>query len=229
MLLHTVLISTLSALALARSPPHPNPDPNPCQPTDGELIKATWIAPRTFPNCGFAGVGCGSALGPNGKRQYYCAPFKATCCQRAPEPRERRSRVRRQDTESVDTAEEQAEADKQVQDVSKDREDDGDNGVEDGDDQGEDGDEGDEPLFGKPDGKRSYCPDGWCKRRPGATINTNVPGSTKTETSSATSSTSTSKHVWTASYLGTSVTLVNTIMPVKPPVKPTATAHVKID
>lgn len=153
MLVHTVLFSTLSTLALALSSSPTND--NPCAaPTEGNLIKATWIAPRTFPNCGFAGVGCGSAPGPNGKRKYYCAPFKATCCQQAPEPRARRSRIRRQET--VDTAEEQAEADKQVQDVSKDREDDGDEDEDEDDD-----DEGDEPIFGKPDGKRSYCPDGY--------------------------------------------------------------------
>lgn len=167
MLLYTYL-GVLATLALARSPTNPcapGPDPEPTEPA--ALIKAEWIAPRSFPNCGFAGVSCGSELDKKGKRQYYCAPFKATCCQRAPEPRERRAGMRRQDTEEdaeedtedaedteeVDTAEEQAEADKQVLDVSKDRED---------GDQGGDGDDlkADEPIFGVPDGKRSYCPDG---------------------------------------------------------------------
>lgn len=213
MLVTTLLLSTLSALALARSPTNPNL--NPCEPTNSDLIKATWIAPRTFPNCGFAGVGCGSGKSKGGKRVYYCAPFRATCCQNLPEPRARRSRMRRQENAEED----QAEADAQVQDVSKDREDDGE------DDQGEDLDEGDEPLFEKVDYKRSYCPDGyectgggrWCKRRPDATINTNQPGSTAS---------STTKSVWSASYLGTSVTLVNTVRPVKPPVK---TPPVKLD
>lgn len=137
----------LVPVALAASPTPPcGPGPGSPDP-QSEVIKATFIAPRTFPNCGFAGVSCGSGPGARGKRNYYCAPFKATCCRQ-------RHALRRQNTAEED----QAEADKQVQDVSKNRPEGDDAGG--GDTPVVDDGAGDEPIFGRPDGKFSYCPDG---------------------------------------------------------------------
>lgn len=144
MLLYSVFLSALATLSLAASPTPPcgaGPDPQ------GEVIKATWIAPQNFPNCGFAGVSCGAELGTGKGPKYYCAPFKSTCCIKGGLGWGRRG-MRRQIQDELARA--QAEADKQVEDMSA--------GRTSADKEAKD--PATEPIFGKPDGKRSYCPDG---------------------------------------------------------------------
>lgn len=131
MLLQTLLVAALAlaAPASAESPPKPcgpGPDPVP------HLIAASWIAPRTFPNCGFAGTLCGTRKRPGGKTLYYCGPFRATCCQT--------SRFEPQVEPQVEALDERAEAE--------------------GDDAPAQTDEAGQPIFLKPDGRFSYCPDG---------------------------------------------------------------------
>ncbi|EKD05249.1 hypothetical protein A1Q2_00479 [Trichosporon asahii var. asahii CBS 8904] len=76
MLLKTVFLTALAALAVAA----PNPNPEPEETTLEERNNWGWIPAiyarrQLHPNCGIAGVNCGKS-GPF----WFCAPFRAECC-----------------------------------------------------------------------------------------------------------------------------------------------------
>lgn len=73
MLLKTVIVTALAALAVAA--PHPEPEPTLEERNNFGWIPALYARRQLHGNCGIAGVSCGKS-----GKFWFCAPFKATCC-----------------------------------------------------------------------------------------------------------------------------------------------------